>query len=286
MTNNDPLFSASTGSITTNDNFLLHTKSWLPSGAPRATITFIHGFGEHIERYNHVFPVYASAGILVNAFDLIGHGRSGGIRGYHRSLDHLMSDIGLVAAKADASLPHFIFGHSMGGALALIYVERNPGKYTGLIASAPLIKLAVPVPWIKEFAGRLVSRIIPTFQVPTGLNASNISRDPEIVASYEKDPLVLTSVTASLGKLFLEFEGVILDGASGVTEPVLIIHGTSDFLTDNKKSQEFIEKAGSQDKTFKSLEGFYHEPHNEPGEIKNEAIKIVVDWVVAHIPTA
>lgn len=68
------------------DRVKLYTKSWIPSGQVKATVVFLHGFGEHVNRYNHVFDAFATAGIKVRAFDQRGFGqtgRKGGILGHH-----------------------------------------------------------------------------------------------------------------------------------------------------------------------------------------------------------
>lgn len=45
------------------------TKTWSPSSEPRAAVLFVHGFVEHVVRYDHVFASFADQGIAVFAYD-------------------------------------------------------------------------------------------------------------------------------------------------------------------------------------------------------------------------
>ena len=58
----------------------LFVQTWQPPEGVDviARVMFTHGHGEHSNRYEHVFPVYASHGIYVTAWDVVGHGRSSG----------------------------------------------------------------------------------------------------------------------------------------------------------------------------------------------------------------
>jgi alpha-beta hydrolase superfamily lysophospholipase len=64
------------------------------------------------------------AGYAVAGFDLRGHGRSGGARGHAPSLDAYMQDIRRffqLMTPRYPQIPHFLYGHSLGGLLALAY---------------------------------------------------------------------------------------------------------------------------------------------------------------------
>jgi acylglycerol lipase len=118
------------------DNIELFAKFWSPpSSVPTvANVTFVHGLGEHISRYNHVFNKFANEGIRTFAFDQRGFGRSvhrnsitieggrpnGMVLGDNQGWDTALGDIcrAVKYSKQD-NVPHFLMGHSMGGLLAL-----------------------------------------------------------------------------------------------------------------------------------------------------------------------
>lgn len=109
------------------------------SSKVKAAVTFIHGIGEHIQRYDHVFSKFASHGIQVNSFDQRGFGRTlrkGGIPGHNEGMDQVLRDVKAAVEHSKlASVPHFIMGHSMGGGIALRYASSYPKGLSGCIAS-------------------------------------------------------------------------------------------------------------------------------------------------------
>lgn len=78
------------------------------------------------------------------AADLLGHGRSDGIRGYIGDMDKaaaasLSYFAGVRRSEEYRELPAFLFGESMGGAVSmLMYFQSEADTWTGLIFSAPL----------------------------------------------------------------------------------------------------------------------------------------------------
>lgn len=124
------------------DGLDYYSKTWYPKGTLKATLLFIHGLGEHINRYNHVFPIFAEAGIKVLGFDERGFGKTGkkgGILGHNGGIDQVLADIAAVEGRIKVpGIPHFVMGQSMGGGLALKYASTQPAGLTGVIATCNL----------------------------------------------------------------------------------------------------------------------------------------------------
>jgi len=265
----------------TPDNIKLHSKTYQPATTPIGTITFIHGFGEHIGRYEHVYPIYCSAGFVINTFDLRGHGKSEGVRAFSPSIEVSLRDIAQIAAKADPALPHFLYGHSMGGGFCLLYLERMPHTFTGVIITDPLIKLHFEVSRIKMFAGRMIAKIAPEHHMFNELRPEALSRDQEVGKAYVADPLVLRDITTRLGTILMDMGDWIIADAAKITVPILVVHGTGDTITSLPATQQVFGLISSPDKTLKLLEGWFHEPHNEIN--KEELFTLVVEWLKNHV---
>lgn len=60
--------------------------------------------------------------------------------------------------------------------------------------------------------------------------------------------------------------------------PLLAVHGTSDKCTSMPAVKRLVEASCSADKTFRSLEGGYHEMLFDPE--KEEVIRMVSEWVL------
>jgi alpha-beta hydrolase superfamily lysophospholipase len=109
-------------------------------------------------------------GLAVQSFDLRGHGRSGGARGHSPSHEHLMRDIDLLFADADQHYPgsaRILYGHSMGGQLALNYTLRRHPRVSGVVATSPALRTWFGGPPIKRRLGRVLGSLIPAAVIHT-----------------------------------------------------------------------------------------------------------------------
>jgi len=266
--------------VVTADNLKLYCKTYQPAAPIKGTITFVHGFGEHIGRYEHVFPIYSAAGFILNAFDQRGHGKSEGPRAHSPSVDNSLHDISLIAAKADPALPHYMYGHSMGGGFVLLYLERMQHNLAGAIITDPLIKLYFAVPKAKVFVGRLVAKLAPTHLLFNELRPDALSRDQEVGKAYDADPLVLRNISTRMGSILLDMGDWIIADAPKISLPILMVHGTGDTITSQEATKQVYASLSSSDKTLQLFEGWFHEPHNEIN--KEELFTLVVEWLKKH----
>lgn len=75
----------------------------------------------------------------MHLLDLRGFGYSGGARGT-AVVEQLLMDVGVLITQVNASLPLFLYGHSMGGLLVLTFSILNPQvNVAGVITTSPLI---------------------------------------------------------------------------------------------------------------------------------------------------
>jgi alpha-beta hydrolase superfamily lysophospholipase len=116
--------------------------------APRASVLLSHGLGEHGGRYARLTAALEARGVAVHALDHRGHGRSGGTRGHADRFDDLVRDLeAFRRASLPAGVPTFLFGHSMGGLVALRHLQAHPEvEWAGVVLSAPLLGIAVCAP--------------------------------------------------------------------------------------------------------------------------------------------
>jgi acylglycerol lipase len=262
----------------------IYWQSWHPEPAPRAVVVIAHGVSEHSDRYTHVASRLVSEGYAVYAIEHRGHGRSDGPRAVIDRVDHAIADLDalvVLAADEHPGTPVFLLGHSMGGALALRYTIAHQERLTGLLLSGALAALeAAPAPM--RIAAAVLSVVAPRLPL-FPIDASQVSRDPDVVRAYESDPRVYH------GKLpvrtVAELAGAIEsfpDGVGSITIPVLIMYGTADGLCPPEGSQMVAQRIGSSDKTVKPYDGLYHEILNEPEQ--DQVLDDMCAWLAAHVP--
>ncbi|AJX32446.1 Phospholipase ytpA [Burkholderia oklahomensis] len=276
--------------LRTGDGLELASYRWpAPASfaAPRATVALVHGLAEHAGRYQALAERLTAAGIEVVAADLRGHGHSPGARAWVERFDQYLQDAdALVASAARDDAPLFLMGHSMGGAVAALYMveraaARRPG-FAGLILSSPALAPGRDVPKWMLAMSRFISRAWPRFPA-IKIDAALLSRDPAAVAANRADPLVHHgSVPARTGAEILDAMQRIERGRAALRVPVLVYHGTADKLTEPDGSRDFGAHVGSPDRTLTLYEGGYHETMNDLE--RERVIGALIEWILARAP--
>jgi len=262
-----------------NDGLEMYAHSWEPEETPKAVIHLVHGLGEHIGRYAHVGKAFTDAGFALTGFDLRGHGKSGGPRGHIPSFDAFMDDIASFQRQIDArfpDVPRFLYGHSLGGILVLNYVLRRKPEFKGVISTGAGLRTALEEQKAKVTMARVLGTLMPGMAIPSGLDPTTISRNPEVVDAYVNDPLVHDKMSLGFGKIMLSEIPWTFEHASEFSLPLLIMHGKDDKLGYPRGSEEFAGLV-KQNCTLKLWDGLYHEIHNEPEQ--NEVFAFTIDWM-------
>lgn len=268
---------------TSRDGLNMYACLWAPDQTPRALACLVHGHGEHIHRYDHVGAAFSQASYVLAGFDLRGHGRSGGPRGYAPSYEQLLDDIRDFMTdmrKRYPGVPVFLYGHSMGGNQVINYVLRSPQDLQGAIVTGPWLRLAFEPSPLQLSLARVMNGIVPAFSQASGLEQAAISSDPEVVHAYAADPLVHEKITARLFTVIHANGLWALAHAADLKVPMLLMHGSADRLTSSKASREFAAHAGDL-LTLRIWDGLFHEIHNEPTQAA--VLKVMTDWIDAHL---
>lgn len=247
-------------------------REWVPEGEPRAIVVLVHGLAEHSGRYERTGSLLADAGFRVRSFDLIGAGGSGGRRWDIDDWSRYHAQVGTHVDWARAQdKPVALFGHSLGGNIALGYVLSGRTPPHLLVLSAPA--LSGGARWQRNMAS-ILSRVIPTLAAPNRLNGELLSRDPAVADAYFADPLVVTSSTVRFGaQLFAQMDA-LSERIAELDIPTLVIHGGGDRLVPTDSSQ-VLENLGCAER--KVYDGLRHECMNEPEG--PEVVADIVAWL-------
>src|SRR5712691_1563161 len=279
-----PLTADALSFVRTRDGLDLRTYRWPAVGATRAHLLLVHGIAEHAGRYPHVAAQLAGAGITAHAYDQRGFGGSGGHRAYvdrwSQYHDDVEDRLAEVRSAADG-LPVVIYGHSMGGLIALGYTLADPPRPLPnlLVLSAPAIDAAVPA-WKRRLAD-VLGGTVPRFAIANTFPRGGLSSDPAIEAEYLADPLAVHRTTTRLGvSLFREQDRVRAALASGAPLAVTtyVLHGADDPIVPEGASRSL---EGRANVTRRVYQGLHHETHNEPSGAT--VIDDTIAWIVRQV---
>jgi alpha-beta hydrolase superfamily lysophospholipase len=235
---------------------------------PDRLVVLVHGYGEHVDRYDHVARTLLDRGATVVAPDHIGHGRSAGERALVEDFEAVVDDLRAVVQDARGDLPVVMVGHSMGGLIAIRYTQRHRKDLAGLVLSGPAVGLA-PV-----FEGWLAAPELPADPI----DVATLSRDPEIGEAYAADPLVYHGGwKRPTLEAFVAADAAIEAGGDFGDLPTYYVHGDADELVPMAVARPFVERLAGSDFTERIVPGARHEVFNETD--RDETIGAVADWV-------
>ncbi|AFL53065.1 alpha-beta hydrolase superfamily lysophospholipase [Sinorhizobium fredii] len=284
-------------------------RHWPVCDAAEGILLISHGLAEHSGRYARFAETMARHGFHVYAHDHRGHGESrapdaqlglfsqrGGFEKVIADLRHMRE----MAVTNHPGLPIVLFGHSMGGLIALNAAESDPELYDalavwnsnfrpGLAGRGALAILAiermlkgsdVPSPLLSKLTFGAWSKAIADRKT----DFDWLSRDQDEVSKYVADPLCGFDASVSLwiDVFELAFAGARSDRLARLPAklPVHLVGGSADPSTMNGDAIGWLGRRmkarGMTDVTVTIYQGMRHETLNEIG--RETATEDFVRW--------
>jgi caffeoylshikimate esterase len=220
-----------------------------------------------------------------------GHGFSDGLHCHVPSLYNIEQDISdYIMSKISSQLfhskPFFVYGNSMGGAIAFnICTRHEAGEYVkGVILVSAMVKISEDMhpPKILEFLLEAAAHYFPLAPfTPVPSIADKCFKRQDMLERSRACNLVYKQ-KPRLGTA-LELMRATEDIARRMHElkvPVLIIHGEADVVTCPKHSVTLYEKCSSKDKTIRIYPDAWHSLIvGEPEPTASEIFSDIVQWV-------
>ena len=264
-----------------------------PLDDPKKVVCIVHGIGEHAGRYRRVAAKFGQAGIATISMDLRGHGKSMNKKGHCAPRKDILEDVSemlLYARKRYPVKDIVLYGHSMGGNIALDYRSRGafndiPAKY---LISAPWVRLVNPVEGAMYTLAKVMSRIAPSAAINNGVDAYALG-NPGTASEYVSDPMVHNKISflcavegIDIGK---ELEdGTNEDNGKANNTPTMLMHGTDDRVCSIEGTRRVFDnlKAAGANVDMIEWEGLFHEIHNgnassNGDEVVDRIIKFILE---------
>ena len=274
-------YTHNTGTFIGKGGVEIYFQTWTVA-SPKAILIIGHGLGEHSGRYQNLIDQLDGKKISIFALDFRGHGHSSGKKGHVDSFMDFVYDLKLfidLIKQKNEKVPAILFGHSMGGVVSTKYALTFPDDIQSLILSSPgFLPTVEPPQWKKKLA-HIFTKTYSRLTLSSGLPASGLSHDSDVVEAYENDNLVHDRISAKLYSEFMKNCEECLNRSSELHMPLLVFHGTGDPIADYNGSERFYENISSKFKDIFLFEGLYHETINEILEERGKVLKIITDWV-------
>ncbi|MGV1869859.1 alpha/beta fold hydrolase [Agrobacterium rosae] len=238
-------------------------------GQPKGVLMICHGLVEHAGRYRRFADVMAQQGFEVYAHDHRGHGRTKaddapiGRFAWKDGVTKVISDVMAIrtlVGERHPGLPVILFGHSMGGLIALNTAVSNPGSFDALsiwnsnLNPGIMGRLAQFVLRIEKMlkGSDVPSAILPkaTFRIWNSkmpekrTQADWLSHDKAAVDAYVGDPLCQFEASVSLWQDVFEmsYRGPKLLSRLPKDLPILLVSGNEDAATNDGREIVWLAK--------------------------------------------
>lgn len=239
------------------------------TGSPQWLIV-THGMGEHLGRHEYMLKLFSQS-FNVAMFDLRGHGRSGGKRGYVEHFEDYLKDLQAVIdfLKKDFSMTRYtLFGHSMGGLITAAYVQNMASKDfypEKVFLSSPAVGaggfLGPVLAAAPMFAFEGLSKC-PSLPLAGVLNLRKLSHDSRVYESYIKDEFNVTKMHSKTYWELLRMSRDVFSRPLRCECPLFCSIGTGDVLVHPQLMIKYFTNV-EKNAQLKVIEGGYHELHNE-----------------------
>ncbi|MFA5093936.1 MAG: alpha/beta fold hydrolase [Candidatus Omnitrophota bacterium] len=171
----------------------------------------------------------------------------------------------------------FVAGLSMGGLLALDYSIKYGDTITGVICSAPAVKLKNPPGGIEYGAARFIAALFPWLTTPNRIPYEWLTHDAALIEETKADKNSQRVISFGLFLQMTKAMRFVFDNAGGIKVPLLFLQGSDDKVVEADGVRELFEKIPSIDKELKVYDGLYHELLRETR--REEIAGYIIDWI-------
>lgn len=249
-----------------------------PLSAPKAAVILVHGHGDHSGGLKNLSTSLVNKDYIVYAYDLRGHGKSAGDRGFIRTWDEFRGDLHefrKLVTIDQPELPLYIVGHSMGGLMALEYVLDYSAGISGISVISPAISYLVTP--FEQFGITIMGKVKPNFRINKSANRLFMKRKSDMHVKYYSDKLRHNIVTPGLGSGLIQAISRVENQAQLLKLPFLLQYGLDDKITPPTKLRQFFHRVASKDKQLYEYPLVKHRPFD--GVEKEKFLGDLAGWL-------
>ena len=261
-------------SIQAKDGAVIRTNAFYPGISPaKGAVIVCHGFGEHSERYGEFAEKLALSGFISIVFDARGHGDLppqyakkpkkfyGIIPGYDSFLDDV-HDVACWVKQAMPGVPLSLYGHSMGGNIALNYLlKRGEDGFKSAVVESPWIGLYKEVSPFESTLSKVVGAITPNVSIRSNIEPEDITSHKPKAREIEDDPNYHKRISLRMFSGIRDACAYAVKNASRLKLPTFLAVAHNDRIVCNDAIMRFADGCGPN-LIMKKYDS-YHSIHND-----------------------
>lgn len=251
------------GTVKARDGLSLYYEFFRAKNAT-ATVLLVHGLSEFTRKFYEFADYLLGMGLNVMLYDQRGHGMSGRLTDDVRLIhvgkfSDYVDDLELILDKAKAlsDKPVYLYGHSMGGAVCILYLARHKGTVQKAVLTSPMIHPHTG--GLPAFIARSMLGLLGLFGMRRERFAYSKDFNPEHKfrhtsdASYnrfrhnldtriENERYQSTPMTVGWVAESLAVKGKCLRAAKKISTPILMLSPENDTVVLRKPQFEFAKR--------------------------------------------
>ena len=223
------------------------------SSGVKGVVQIIHGFGEHIDMYADLAAFLTSNGYHCVIHDQRGFGEMPEkteakallLRGVVYDYSYFLHDVDTVRdeiKKWYPKLPIILYGHSMGGNIAISVLRTKSSEYKKAILETPWLRLFNQPYRLVSFLAKKLGYISHKFAVTSKINISDITRDMEVVNKISLDKLYHNRISLRLFTQITIAGKRFIYGEVSINIPTLLLCGGQDKIVCPEAIRDFAKK--------------------------------------------
>ena len=262
------------------DGESIKTVRFNPENQPVGVIQMLHGFGEHSSLYSELAGRFTEHNFACVIHDQRGHGEMPGLSekqrekklGVAKNYEYFLKDIDVIRDKIGEwypDLPVFLYGHSMGGNIAINYLlTHSQDTYKKVILETPWLRLYEKQNPVVLFIARIIGGLFYKAVYHTKLNIDSISRDKEFTEKLKEDTqkkerLYHDSLSFRLITQIFDAGEYAIKNADQIKLPVLLLCAGKDTIVSPDAIRKFYENSDKNVVQFEEYPESYHALHND-----------------------
>lgn len=278
----------------------------------KGAFVILHGKSENKYEYAELAYELFNAGYSCYLMDMICHGDSGKLSGEQKvhvnDFNNYVTDLEIFINNYVMSIHHeklFIIGHSTGGLVATLYLEKKPDVVDGAVLVSPLFKIKAPMP--ESIALGIAKSSVALgkgedyafgqsaydyYGKETGEERNNRFLEVDFYTHsykrwlFEYDFYVENQDLPAGGGTWKWMEQAIAYSkkarskyeAKKITAPIIIFEAGQDEYVDIKANETFVKNAENTTVLLKSHSQGYHELLFEVDEIRDSVVNDIIDF--------